>query len=102
MNHAPRDDKYSMVERLDSYFFNHYVGLHSTVVSVEMAVAGLAAASLLGTSKIYHGDYVLLWLLWLASVLCCAPFTWESLAASSLYQLAFHRLSISLYRSFLE
>jgi hypothetical protein len=73
MNHAaPRDGKYSLAERLDSYFVNHYIGLHSTIVSVAMAVAGLAAASLLGTSKIYHGDYALLWLLWLTSVLCCA------------------------------
>jgi hypothetical protein len=72
MNHAaPRDGKYDVAERLDSYFLNHYVGLHSTVVSIAMAVAGLAAASLLGTSKIYHGNYALLWLLFLTSVLCC-------------------------------
>lgn len=66
-----RDAGNSMSQRFGASFLNHYVGLHTTVVSVAIAVAGVAAASL-GTSQIYHENHRLLWLLWLISILCCA------------------------------
>jgi hypothetical protein len=58
-------------ERFESYIVDHYIGLHNTVVSVVLAVAGLAAASLAGSHTQYGGSYPLLWMLWLASLLLC-------------------------------
>lgn len=58
-------------ERIDTYLMNHQIGLHTTVVGIALAVGGLALASLLGTSRLYHDEYALLWLLWLASMLSC-------------------------------
>jgi hypothetical protein len=59
-------------QRFESYIVDHYTGLHNTVVSVVLAVAGLAAASLAGSHAQYGGSYPLLWMFWLASLLLCA------------------------------
>ena len=59
-------------ERFESYIVDHYTGLHNTVVSVALAVAGLSAASLAGSHTQYGRSYPLLWMLWLASLLLCA------------------------------
>lgn len=57
--------------RTDTYLMNHQIGLHTTVVGIALAIGGLALASLLGTSRLYHDKHALLWLLWLASMLSC-------------------------------
>jgi hypothetical protein len=54
------------------YLTNHYVGLHTMVVNVALAVAGLAAASLLNLPPAYHGYALLLWLMFVASLLAIA------------------------------
>lgn len=59
-------------QRFESYIVDHYTSLHNTVVSVVLAVAGLAAASLAGSHAEYGGAYPLLWMFWLASLLLCA------------------------------
>jgi hypothetical protein len=59
-------------ERFETYIVDHYTGLHNTVVSVVLAVAGLAAASLAGSHAQYGRGYPLLWMFWLASFLVCA------------------------------
>lgn len=43
-------------ERLRDYLMGHYLGLHITVVIVILAVAGLAAASLIGRHGITYID----------------------------------------------
>jgi hypothetical protein len=50
----------------------HYLDLHITVVSVALALAGGAAASLIARHSISAADLSLLWLLWLGSVLATA------------------------------
>lgn len=59
-------------QRFETYIVDHYTGLHNTVVSVVLAVAGLSAASLAGSHAQYGRSYPLLWMLWLASLLLCA------------------------------
>lgn len=59
-------------ERFETYIVDHYTGLHNTVVSVVLAVAGLSAASLAGSHAQYGGSYPLLWMFWLSSLLLCA------------------------------
>jgi hypothetical protein len=58
-------------QRFETYIVDHYLGLHNTVISVVLAVAGLAAASLAGWHARLGGSYPLLWMLWLASLLLC-------------------------------
>lgn len=58
-------------QRSESYIVDHYTGLHNTVISVVLAVAGLAAANLAGSHAQYGGSYPLLWMFWLASFLLC-------------------------------
>jgi hypothetical protein len=59
-------------KRFETYIVDSYIGLHNTVVSVVLAVAGLSAASLADSHAQYARSYPLLWLLWLASLLLCA------------------------------
>ncbi len=59
-------------KRFEAYIVDHYTGLHNTVVSVVLAVAGLSAASLAGSHAQYGRSYSLLWVFWLASLLLCA------------------------------
>jgi hypothetical protein len=65
-------DRARLRERQETYLLDHYLSLHNTVVGVALAVAGLGAASLLGSPEEYHGYQILLWLLWCASVLATA------------------------------
>jgi hypothetical protein len=58
--------------RYSSYLTTHYLGLHVTVVSVALGVAGLAAASLVAASDDLGRAALLYWLLWLASLLAVA------------------------------
>lgn len=58
--------------RSRDYLMGHYLGLHITVVSVALALAGGAAASLMTRHSISAADLILLWLLWLGSVLATA------------------------------
>jgi hypothetical protein len=58
-----------LADRRAHYFMDQQIGLHGTIVSIALGVAGLAAASLLqvrAADRPYHG---LLWLLWIASLL---------------------------------
>lgn len=65
-------DKTRLYHRQETYLIDHYLSLHNTVVGVALAVAGLGAASLIGSPKEYHGYQILLWVLWSASVLATA------------------------------
>jgi hypothetical protein len=65
-------DKARIRDRQETYLLDHYLSLHNTVVGVALAVAGLGAASLIGSPKEYSGYQILLWLLWFASVLATA------------------------------
>lgn len=59
-------------QRSRDYLVGHYLGLHITVVSVSLALAGGAAASLMTRPSDTAADLVQLWLLWLGSVLATA------------------------------
>jgi hypothetical protein len=59
-------------KRSESYIVDSYTGLHNTVISVVLAIAGLSAASLAGSRAQYGYSYPLLWILWLAGLLLCA------------------------------
>jgi len=59
-------------QRHDSLLPDHYVGLHVTVVSVVLGVAGIAAASLLTPSSLARGYQPLFWILWVVSLLATA------------------------------
>jgi hypothetical protein len=65
-------DQNLLRQRFETYSVDHYTGLHNTVVSVVLAVAGLSAASLAGSHAQYGRSYPLLWMLWAASLLLCA------------------------------
>jgi hypothetical protein len=62
-------DKGRLRQRQDMYLVNHYMGIHVTIVSVALGVAGVAAASLLATKNVGVHLHLLLGLLWLASLL---------------------------------
>jgi hypothetical protein len=62
-------DKARLRARQDTYLTNHYVGLHNMVVSVALAVAGVAAASLLGLPPAFRAFESLLWMMLVASML---------------------------------
>src|SRR5262245_43038890 len=56
-------DRAELRERYRSYLGGHYLSLHITVVSVVLAAAGLAAASLIARPIGTHYEQLLLWLL---------------------------------------
>lgn len=58
-----------LADRRAHYFMDQQIGLHGTIVSIALGVAGLAAASLFevqAADRPYHG---LLWMFWAASLL---------------------------------
>ncbi|GAA0955228.1 hypothetical protein GCM10009554_62520 [Kribbella koreensis] len=61
-----------LAARYGGYLANHYLGLHVTVVSVALGVAGLVAAGLLAGMKEPSGLAWLYWLLWFTSLLAVA------------------------------
>lgn len=65
-------DVQELRERLKANLVDHYLGLHITVVSVALAMAGVAAASLITRPSSSGAYYVLPWLLWLGSLLATA------------------------------
>lgn len=78
-------DSVRLRQRLDGYLMNHQIVLHTSVMSIALAVGGLALASLIGTAKLYRDQYPLLWMLWLASMLAC--FVVYNSVSSSAYAL---------------
>jgi hypothetical protein len=56
-------------ERQDMYLANHYIGFHNMAVSVGLAVAGIAVASMLDLPETYQPYAPLLWLMLLTSFL---------------------------------
>jgi hypothetical protein len=69
---AIETDKAQLRARQDTYLTNHYVNLHNMVVSVALAVAGVAAASLLGLPPTFHAFAPLLWMMLASSMLAVA------------------------------
>jgi hypothetical protein len=65
-------DRAEIRERYKSYLANHYLGLHITVVSVVLALAGAAAASLVTRHMGAHHQLLVLWLLWVGSLAATA------------------------------
>ena len=59
-------------DRYKSYLVTHYLGLHITVVSVTLAVAGVAAASLITQPMGADHQLLILWLLWVGSLAATA------------------------------
>lgn len=55
-------------DRRARYFMEQQIGLHGTIVSIALGVAGLAAASLFEVRPADRPFQVLLWLLWIASL----------------------------------
>jgi hypothetical protein len=55
-------------ERYKTYLSAHYLNLHITVVSVVLAAAGVAAASLITRPVGSHHELFVLWLLWIGSL----------------------------------
>jgi hypothetical protein len=51
------------------YFMDQQIGLHGTILSIALGVAGLAAASLFEVRPADRPYQLLLWLLWLVSLL---------------------------------
>lgn len=66
---ATETDKTRLRAKHDTYMTDHYVGLHNMVVSVALAVAGVAAASLLGLPPAFRAFTPLLWMMLGASLL---------------------------------
>jgi len=62
-------DRQRLRLRQDSYMVNHYVGLHITIVSVALGIAGVTAASLIAAEGLTINYHLLLGVLWLASLL---------------------------------
>jgi hypothetical protein len=65
-------DRAEIRERYKSYLANHYLGLHITVVSVVLALAGAAAASLAARHMGANHQLLVLWLLWAGSLAAAA------------------------------
>lgn len=65
----PTVDRARLHGRHDMYLTDHYVGLHNMVVSIALAVAGIAVASMWGLPSSYHDYVALLWLMLFASLL---------------------------------
>jgi hypothetical protein len=68
----PKIDRARIRGRQETYLLDHYLSLHNTVVGVALAVAGLGAASLIGSPKEYSGYQLMLWMLWFSSILATA------------------------------
>jgi hypothetical protein len=58
-----------LADRRAHYFMDQQIGLHGTIVSIALGVAGLAAASLFQVRTADRPYQGLLWLLWIASLL---------------------------------
>ena len=56
-------------ERRTRYLMDQQIGIHVTIVSIALAVAGLAAAGLLVISSADRPYRILFWLLWITSLL---------------------------------
>lgn len=69
---AEEFDLRALRQRLRDYLMTHYLGLHITIVSVALAIAGLSAAGLVTQHGIGAVDLALLCLLWLGSLLATA------------------------------
>jgi hypothetical protein len=57
-----------LADRRAHYFMDQQIGLHGTIVSLALGVAGLAAASLFEVSPASRPYHPLLWLLWCTSL----------------------------------
>lgn len=57
-----------LAERRAHYFMDQQIGLHGTIVSIALGVAGLAAASLFEVRALDRPYHALLWLLWSSSL----------------------------------
>jgi hypothetical protein len=57
-----------LADRRAHYFMDQQIGLHGTIVSLALGVAGLAAASLFEVSPADRPYHPLLWLLWSTSL----------------------------------
>jgi hypothetical protein len=55
-------------DRYEHYFMDQQVGLHNTITSVALGVAGLAAAGLVVVSAADRPYHALFWLLWAVSL----------------------------------
>lgn len=58
-----------LATKQENYLVNHYMGLHVTIVSVALGIAGIRAALLLSERGLSTSAHVLLGLLWLAGLL---------------------------------
>jgi hypothetical protein len=65
-------DRAVLRERNKSYLSGHYLSLHITVVSVVLAAAGAAAASLIARPVGTHYELFVLWPLWTGSLVAAA------------------------------
>jgi hypothetical protein len=65
-------DRAHIAQRQDGYLVNHYMGLHVTIVSVALGIAGIAAASLLTARQVPLEHRLLFGSLWVASILATA------------------------------
>lgn len=65
-------DRAHIAQRQDGYLVNHYMGLHVTIVSVALGIAGVAAASLLTARQVPLEHRLLFGSLWVASILATA------------------------------
>jgi hypothetical protein len=67
-------DGAALRQRRDMYLANQYISLHVTAVSLSLGVAAVVAGSLMagGTSDALGEYKVVIWLLWLASLLAVA------------------------------
>jgi len=61
-----------LADRRARYFMDQQIGLHGTIVSIALGVAGLAAASLFDVRAADRPNHALLWLLWISSLLAVA------------------------------
>jgi hypothetical protein len=61
-----------LTDRRAHYFMDQQIGLHGTIVSIALGVAGLAAASLFEVRSVDRPYQALLWVLWMGSLLAVA------------------------------
>ena len=59
-------------KRQDSFLADHYLGMHVTIISLALATAGVAAASLITRPENSPAHLALLWLLWSGSLLAAS------------------------------
>jgi hypothetical protein len=64
-----RLDRRWLRQRQDGYLTNNYIAVHNTIVSVTMAIGGVAATGLISPPEAYRPYHFLLVLLWLGSLL---------------------------------